>query len=790
MFPRHDVMNHPAAASLLQYAQNGCPVDCGPHWSADDMAAAIAKGAHQSAKDPVAASACRKEALERAADGCCRIVSWNDIKHNPPANLKISPIAAIPHKSRLFRMILDLSFVLRVNGKPLTSVNDASDKSLAPQHAMYELGNVIPRLIWAMALAPDTGIPFMFTKVDLKDGYWRMVVNANDAWNFAYVLPPANPGDDVELVIPDSLQMGWGESPPFFCAATETARDIADKNIADDVPLPEHPMENIMMDIDWDNIPTHSSDPTQSKFLTLLEVYVDDFLGMVQSTDPIYLRKVTRSLLHAIEHVFPGPDITGSSMGPAVSRKKLIADGTWATRKEILGWLIDGIARTIELPPDKATKLLNTLRVLRRAQATITTSELRKLHGKLQFASIALPCGKALLGPIDAILAQADIANHKRIKMNSTLKHLLTDWAALIRLMATRPTHVKELVEHKPSYQGLVDASKWGVGGVWFGGTNPLEPFVWYIPWPDDIRNELCSASNPAGNITISDLELMGIFMHFLAFESRMAHLGGSIKHQSLAIWCDNLPAVSWMYKFRTSTSSIASRILRAFAVRLHVNATALLAVDHISGVYNVMADVASRKHSTNPATFLTNFTTLFPPPQAGYWTLFQFTDKRISRICSELRHKPSQLESWRRLSAKGGVFGRLGPNGSLTISRPSIPNSTTSINQIESHCWLPSPSMCDPVAFQPDHVKFAPKQSKWRYAPSPRSSYWTENKARWDRRKAATQRRYNSFSRGTDGKTRPHNRNSPSLSQSRATSHNRAPAPPPPAPKQSAISP
>jgi len=90
----------------------------------------------------------------------------------------------------------------------------------------------------------------MFTKVDLKDGYWRMVVNANDAWNLVYVLPPVNPGDAMEVVIPDSLQMGWGESPPFFCAATETARDIADN-----VPLLTHPMEDIMINIDWDDIP-------------------------------------------------------------------------------------------------------------------------------------------------------------------------------------------------------------------------------------------------------------------------------------------------------------------------------------------------------------------------------------------------------------------------------------------------------------------------------------------------------------------------------------------------------
>ena len=123
-------------------------------------------------------------------------------------------------------------------------------------------------------------------------------------------------------------------------------------------------------------------------------------------------------------------------------------------------------------------------------------------------------------------------------------------------------THVNKLVEHKPYYQGLIDASKWGVGGVWFRGTQPLKPFIWYTSWPDDIRAELCSADNPTGSITISDLELMGMFMHFLTIESKMTQCGDSIKHQSLAIWCDNLPTVSWIYKLRTSTSAIASRIL------------------------------------------------------------------------------------------------------------------------------------------------------------------------------------------------------------------------------------
>jgi hypothetical protein len=141
-------------------------------------------------------------------------VNWDDIKNNFPKNLKIPPLTAVPHKSRVYRMILDLSFQLLVNGSKLDSVNASSDKSLAYQEFMYELGNVIPRIIWTMALSKDKTTLFMFTKVDLKDGYWRMAVNADNAWNFAYVLPEAGPDDPIQLVISDALQTGWSESSP------------------------------------------------------------------------------------------------------------------------------------------------------------------------------------------------------------------------------------------------------------------------------------------------------------------------------------------------------------------------------------------------------------------------------------------------------------------------------------------------------------------------------------------------------------------------------------------------
>ena len=139
MRPRHGALDHPAAQDLLQYATDGCPVDCGKNWTMEEIEAAIAKGPSTTARSPEAAAACRAEAFQKVKEGHCRLVSWNSIKHNPPEKLKISPIAAIPHKSRQYRMILNLAYKLRLQNKQkIQSVNDTINKNLAPQHSMYE----------------------------------------------------------------------------------------------------------------------------------------------------------------------------------------------------------------------------------------------------------------------------------------------------------------------------------------------------------------------------------------------------------------------------------------------------------------------------------------------------------------------------------------------------------------------------------------------------------------------------------------------------------------------------
>jgi hypothetical protein len=299
-------------------------------------------------------------------------------------------------------------------------------------------------------------------------------------------------------------------------------------------------------------------------------------------------------------------------MAYPVSEKKLIEDGIWDTQKEILGWLFDGMARTIELPQRKCKELLLELKAVRRLPK-LKVTRFQKLHGRLQFATIAILCGKPILCQLNWYMSSAAKNKGCNLIVMADFQAILRDWSALIRLAGKRPTHVAELIEHPPSYQGFVDAPRWGAGGVWFSGTKQLIPIVWFYEWPQDIRDQFCSSSNKTGALTISDLELTGILLHWLVLEHIVDI--ATLRDASVSIWCDNLPAVAWMYKFRISTSLVAARILRALAVRIHTNRAALLSVEHISGIYNKMADVASQRHSLDHTIFLTNFSALFPPP-------------------------------------------------------------------------------------------------------------------------------------------------------------------------------
>ena len=74
------------------------------------------------------------------------MVTWREIKDALPPNLKISPVACIPHKSRAYHMIIDLSFRLREGDIIHPSVNNTTNKLLS-EEAMVQLGKVIRRMV-------------------------------------------------------------------------------------------------------------------------------------------------------------------------------------------------------------------------------------------------------------------------------------------------------------------------------------------------------------------------------------------------------------------------------------------------------------------------------------------------------------------------------------------------------------------------------------------------------------------------------------------------------------------
>ena len=444
MYPRTYAHSHEAAPLLTKYAKEGCTVDCGPDWDKEKIVALLRKGPHNSSKSKDAIRQLRAETKEKIKNGYARVVKWGQIKDCIPKKLKISPVAMIPHKSKKYRCILDLSFTLHDKGKTHTSVNATTNKH-APSQAMAQLGYCLSRLVAMMADNYDLQRPFMFTKLDIKDGFWRMRVSDADAWNFCYVLPSLKDNtneDDWDIVVPNSLQMGWCESPPFFCAGSETARDVITR-ILDDPSLPEHRFEKIMLDnIKEDQASTkqHTNDATA------FEVFVDDFISGTNKLDKEHLIKLSRAMINGIHSIFPPPEVTTHNGGDPIAEKKLNnGDGTWCHLKEILGWIFDGKNFTIHLPPPKCTAIIKEInKILKMKRSSL--NKYQKIAGKLQHASFGIPDGRSLFSPIQQAMAHSP----EFINLTPELKNILSDWKYIISFLKRHPTSVLQLVKNYP----------------------------------------------------------------------------------------------------------------------------------------------------------------------------------------------------------------------------------------------------------------------------------------------------------------------------------------------------
>ena len=141
MCPKGLALDHLAAATLKEYATNRCPAKTGIPWTKAEIWEAVERGPHALALLVEALKHFKQEAAKKVAMGQATIVEWDEIMDNPPTQMRVSPIAAIPHKLKAFQSILDLPFSLRLrDGTTLPSLNNTTTKT-APGRAINQLGH-------------------------------------------------------------------------------------------------------------------------------------------------------------------------------------------------------------------------------------------------------------------------------------------------------------------------------------------------------------------------------------------------------------------------------------------------------------------------------------------------------------------------------------------------------------------------------------------------------------------------------------------------------------------------
>ena len=110
------------------------------------------------------------------------------------------------------------------------------------------------------------GLHILFSKLDISDGFWWLIVQWLDSYNFAYVLPQ-EASEPCRIVIPAAVQMGWVESPSLFCTVTESARDLTQYLVDMDVTLPPDDTKELM---NIQDVPSRGLTKSPTKLLQMI----------------------------------------------------------------------------------------------------------------------------------------------------------------------------------------------------------------------------------------------------------------------------------------------------------------------------------------------------------------------------------------------------------------------------------------------------------------------------------------------------------------------------------------
>ena len=292
---------HPAASLLATWRSEGVPVTMsGEDWSKEKIREMAQRGPHKSAKDY--ADFVRDEMASFAEQGFWAVLPLSEVEDMD--RLRLSPLGVVPQRDRRPRIINDLT---------ISGVN-AETVRKGPAEAM-QFGRALLRLLYQIRHANPKFGPVFAMKVDVADGFYRVNLNPSQALSLACLLPK-EPNEPQLIAVPLALPMGWVESPPFFCAVTETVADLANSRLSRN-QVPYHRLENeairtapvtkVPTLITPPPVPFRPSQRMRTTPVGSIDVFVDDFLGLAQGTADCR-RHITRTLLHTIDEVLQPAD--------------------------------------------------------------------------------------------------------------------------------------------------------------------------------------------------------------------------------------------------------------------------------------------------------------------------------------------------------------------------------------------------------------------------------------------------------------------------------------------------
>ena len=654
------------------------------------------------------------------------ILPFNAIKHYP--HLKLAPCGVVPQRERRPRPIIDYSYA---------GINQSS-APLAPFHSM-QFGGTLQRILQRIAYANPAFGPVHLLKFDLADGYYRVPLSPQATLELA-VLIPGESSDKPYIGVPLTLPMGWNQSPPYFCAFTETAADLA--NTALRLQGPPHPPHSLEVS---SQLPTQEAtynimDPAPSlppgqllqEPLAYIDVYMDDFIALAQQPNmPATLHHTIKGILQVFRDK-PLPDDPPSRRHIISESKIAKGDATWSTNKTILGWSLDTARGTLQLQPHKAARLHELLGTHITKQRTSRTNW-QRLLGELRYMGTAIRGAKYLFSILQHVLI--DQPTSPRIRLTPLVRAALQDWQHLATTLAQTPMPISSLVPQAPRYVGAVDASGAGCGGFWLASIHGAlpQPIAFRLRFPPHITDQLVSASNPSGTISNSDLELAALVLGAAILQDN-AHT----EHSSVMAASDNTPAVAWCTKGSTSSLGPNAYLLQWLAQLTHQTGLQLNPVS-IPGLSNCIADFCSRSFHLTDQDFRLHLQNKFPIQPS--WRIVTPKPEHVQQMTCALSRMMLPWASAPRAKRPNAQLSTYGPPFAKA-SAWTQPWQPTPTQSRLSNCSLID---TEQASYLPAELRSA--VARWETPFVPLDRHWPA----WDSRTPASLRRgsWTSASRG-----------------------------------------